>query len=262
MAPPTVHPEAFTRAVAGLRAADPRPEILLEEIAAPQRLAPYAFALSATVLRDDDEVATGRLILLHDPAGHEAWQGTLRLVTLVTAELESTWPADPLLPAVGWTWLTDALDAQDAGYTRDRRHGHADHVDPVRRAGRARRHRRPRDPRLLDPDRRRPRRAPAGLVRVLLASTAGLPPPGVTALPARRRPDASSRARAQQILNSRQAVLIGTARPMPSASRALAVARPTTCLAELTTGPPELPGLIGASNWIIGDWASSSCGRR
>ncbi len=24
--------------------------------------------------------------------------------------------ADPLLPGVGWTWLTDALDAQDAGY--------------------------------------------------------------------------------------------------------------------------------------------------
>ena len=44
-------PEAFTRAVAGLRAAAPRAEITLEEIAAPQRLAPYAFALSATVLR-------------------------------------------------------------------------------------------------------------------------------------------------------------------------------------------------------------------
>jgi Protein of unknown function (DUF3000) len=117
MAPTSAAPEAFTRAVAGLRAAAPREEILLEEIAAPQRLAPYGFALSATVLRDGDEVASGRLILLHDPAGHEAWRGNLRLVTLVTAELEADLAGDPLLPAVGWTWLTDALDQQGAAYT-------------------------------------------------------------------------------------------------------------------------------------------------
>ncbi|MEU4420396.1 DUF3000 domain-containing protein [Actinoplanes sp. NPDC024001] len=117
MASPSAPPEAFTRAVAGLRAESPRPEILLEEIAAPQRLAPYAFALSATVLRDGDEVAGGRLILLHEPAGHEAWRGDLRLVTLVTAELEADLATDPLLPAVAWTWLTDGLDQHAAAYT-------------------------------------------------------------------------------------------------------------------------------------------------
>src|SRR3954470_9147893 len=107
MAHPTA-PEAFTNAVAGLRTAAPRAEILLEEIAAPQKLAPYAFAVSATVLRDGDEVAGGRLILLHAPAGHEAWRGDLRLVTLVTAELDEDMAGDPLLPSVAWTWLTDA----------------------------------------------------------------------------------------------------------------------------------------------------------
>ncbi|MEU4241411.1 DUF3000 domain-containing protein [Actinoplanes sp. NPDC026619] len=117
MATPSAPPEAFTRAVAGLRAAAPRPEILLEEIAAPQRLAAYAFAVSATVLRDGDEVASGRLILLHEPAGHDSWRGDLRLVTLVTVELESDMAGDPLLPAVAWTWLTDALDQHDAAYT-------------------------------------------------------------------------------------------------------------------------------------------------
>ncbi len=110
-------PEAFTRAVAGLRAAAARDEILLEETAAPQRLAPYAFALSATVLRDGDEVASGRLILLHEPDGHDAWRGTLRLVTLITAELEDDLSGDPLLPEVAWTWLTDGLDQQGAAYT-------------------------------------------------------------------------------------------------------------------------------------------------
>ncbi|MEU4688029.1 DUF3000 domain-containing protein [Actinoplanes sp. NPDC023714] len=117
MASPSAAPEAFTRAVAGLRVASPWSEILLEEITAPQRLAPYAFALSATVLRGGDEVASGRLILLHEPAGHEAWRGDLRLVTLCTAELESDLATDPLLPAVAWTWLTDGLDHYAAAYT-------------------------------------------------------------------------------------------------------------------------------------------------
>jgi hypothetical protein len=117
MVPSTAAPEAFTRAVGGLRAVRPRTEILLEEIAAPQRLAPYAFAQSAAVLRDGDEVATGRLILLHDPDGHHAWQGTLRLVTYVTADVEPEMASDPMLPGVGWSWLTDALDGNGAHYT-------------------------------------------------------------------------------------------------------------------------------------------------
>src|SRR6185437_827789 len=117
MAPSTASPPSFTRAVDELRAVTPRAEITLEEVPAPQRLAPFAYAISGTVLRHGDEVATGRLILLHDPAGHAAWGGTVRLVTYVTAELESEIAADPLLAAVGWSWLTDALDHHEADYT-------------------------------------------------------------------------------------------------------------------------------------------------
>jgi hypothetical protein len=185
MAPAPAQPERFTRAVASLRAVTPRPEIELEEVGAPQRLAPYGFALSAAVLRAGDEVATGRLILLHDPAGHEAWEGTMRLVTYVTAELEVDMAADPLLPAVGWTWLTDALDAQDAAYraiggtvtqTMSSRFGEL--AGPPTTADiEIRASWTPTDDDLG-----------AHLLAwsVLLASTAGLPPPGVTALPARR----------------------------------------------------------------------------
>jgi hypothetical protein len=117
IAPSAAPPQAFTRAVEALRSVEPRAEIELEEVPAPQRLAPFAFALSGTVLRDGDEVATGRLILLHDPIGHEAWNGTLRLVTYVTAELEAELATDPLLPDVGWSWLVEALDAHEACYT-------------------------------------------------------------------------------------------------------------------------------------------------
>jgi hypothetical protein len=117
MAESTGLPETFARAVAGLRGVRPRPEILLEEVAAPQRLAPYSFALGATVLRDHDEVATGRLVLLHDPEGHDAWSGTLRVVSYVTAELEPDMAGDPMLAEVGWSWLVDALAAGGAKYT-------------------------------------------------------------------------------------------------------------------------------------------------
>lgn len=185
MAPPTVVPETFVRAVAGLRTAAPREEIRLEEMKPPRRLAPYTFALGATVRRDGEEVAVGRLILLHDPAGHEGWQGTLRLVTYVTADLEIDLVADPLLPAVGWSWLIDALDAQSARYTAiggtvtqtaSTKFGELAGPPPMGdieiRASWT----------PLDEELR-----PHLLAWcALLASTAGLPPPGVTALPDRR----------------------------------------------------------------------------
>ena len=112
-------PVEFRRAVDALRGATTRPEVTLEETPAPQRLAPHAFALTADVAVDDEELATGRLVLLHDPAGHEAWQGTFRLVTYVQADLEPELAADPLLPGVGWAWLTEALSAHGAEFTAE-----------------------------------------------------------------------------------------------------------------------------------------------
>ncbi|GLI02772.1 DUF3000 domain-containing protein [Phytohabitans aurantiacus] len=183
MAP--TEPETFARAVAGLKAVKPRPEILLEEVAAPQRLAPYAYALMGTVQRDEEEFATGRLILLYDPAGHEAWEGTMRLVTYVTAEMEPELAADPLLPDVGWTWLTDALEAEEATHvaiggtvtqTMSSRFGNLAGPPPAA------------DIEI------RASWTPVGedlgahlrAWCALLSSTAGLPPPGVTALHDRR----------------------------------------------------------------------------
>ena len=181
MAPSTASPPSFTRAVDELRAVTPRAEITLEEVPAPQRLAPLAYAMSGTVLRHGDEVATGRLILLHDPAGHEAWDGTMRLVTYVTAEVEPELAADPLLPGVGWSWLTDALDAHDARFTAiggtvtqtlstrfGELAGPPTAADIEIRASWT----------PLDDD----LSAHVEAWCALLASTAGLPPPGVTAI--------------------------------------------------------------------------------
>ncbi len=77
---------------------------------------PYAVALSATVSRDDAEVAWGRLVLLYDPAGQPAWGGPFRVTAYLRAEVEAEIAADPLLGQVGWSWLTEALDARAPGY--------------------------------------------------------------------------------------------------------------------------------------------------
>lgn len=109
-------PEAFAEALAEVRGARLRPEVVVEETPAPQRLAPFAVALSAEVVVDDAEVSSGRLVLLHEPRGHDAWQGTFRLVAYVRADLELEMAGDPLLPSVGWMWLLEALDARGADY--------------------------------------------------------------------------------------------------------------------------------------------------
>ncbi|HEU5036263.1 MAG TPA: DUF3000 domain-containing protein [Nocardioides sp.] len=109
-------PPEFRDAVATMRAARLRPEVFCEEMPAPQRIAPYASALSADVTVDDTDLGTGRIILLHDPAGNDAWDGTFRCVAYARAEVDVEQAIDPLLAAVGWSWLTEALDAHGASY--------------------------------------------------------------------------------------------------------------------------------------------------
>ncbi|QCW51483.1 DUF3000 family protein [Nocardioides dongxiaopingii] len=113
----SVAPAEFRAAVAAMRAAPLRPEVFCEEMPAPQRIAPYAAALSADVTVDETDVGTGRLILLHDPDGNDAWDGTFRCVAYCRAEVELELVADPMLAHVGWSWLTDALEAHGAAHT-------------------------------------------------------------------------------------------------------------------------------------------------
>jgi len=112
-------PPEFRAAVATMHAARLRPEIFCEEMPAPQRIAPHASALSADVTVDDTDVGTGRIIVLHDPAGNDAWDGTFRCVAYARAEIELDLVTDPMLPMVGWSWLTEALSAHGASYTSE-----------------------------------------------------------------------------------------------------------------------------------------------
>jgi len=100
---------SFDAALSSLRSVKYRPDINVQETPAPQRLAPFSVALSGEIVADDDEIASGRWVLLHDPEGIDSWQGNFRVVTYVKAAVDIEIAADPLLPSVGWAWLREAL---------------------------------------------------------------------------------------------------------------------------------------------------------
>lgn len=105
---------AFDKLIDHLRSITPRSEIILEEVPAPQKLAAYSFAFSADVsngLLDDaeDELASGRFVLLHEPGGQDTWEGEFRCVTFVRADVDPVMQEDPLLPEVGWSWFLESI---------------------------------------------------------------------------------------------------------------------------------------------------------
>ncbi len=115
-APP---PEEFLAVLAAIQGLQVRPEIELSELPAPQRLAPFAHAIAATVhdTLSDDEIGSGRFVILYDPDGVASWQGTLRFVIFATCDVEGEIARDPLLPDVAWSWLNDELQAGGIEYT-------------------------------------------------------------------------------------------------------------------------------------------------
>lgn len=109
-------PEGFRRAVATLHRASVRPEVTVADASAPARLAPFTRALTADVRVDDVDLAAGRLVVLHDPDGQAGWEGTTRMVAYLRAGTDVEIAVDPMLPAVGWSWLVEALTLRGARY--------------------------------------------------------------------------------------------------------------------------------------------------
>lgn len=119
-------PAEFSRAVESMHEARLRPEITLGTIRPPQRLAPFSHAIGlevnhgedpTVVAVDSDGDAFGRLILLHDPGSEDSWEGTMRLVAFIQADMDDVVASDPLLPEVAWQWLTEGLSELGAEYT-------------------------------------------------------------------------------------------------------------------------------------------------
>ena len=105
--------DGLFRALRGFR---PRPEIEIEEIPAPAKLASHGFAMLAECFDGELEVANGRFVLLHEPGGQETWGGDLRAVTFIKADIEQEMGSDPLLPQVGWSWFEESLSDLDASH--------------------------------------------------------------------------------------------------------------------------------------------------
>jgi hypothetical protein len=113
--PETEQPELLREAAAGIAGVPLRPEVDVELLPPPRRLASHSHAVSVSVAdADGDEVASGRFVALYEPDGHDEWHGVFRCVTLAQADLESEIAEDPLLPDVVWSWLTEALDQHGA----------------------------------------------------------------------------------------------------------------------------------------------------
>ncbi len=116
-------PAEFRAALDALSRVQARPEVVLEHIPAPQRLAPYAHAVGARVTEpaaegddEDFEIASARFIVLFDPEGHEAWQGTTRCVGYLSAATDEQLVDDAMFSEVAWSWLTDALTEAGAAH--------------------------------------------------------------------------------------------------------------------------------------------------
>ncbi len=110
-------PPLFDIAVQAILNMSWRPELKVEEIPAPGKIAPFAVAISAEVELNDEELGSGRLVLLHDPAGSASWDGDFRCVTYARADVDPEMVTDPLLTEVGWSWLIDALERNQAEYS-------------------------------------------------------------------------------------------------------------------------------------------------
>ena len=112
---------AFERLIDQLRTFTPRAEVSLIEVPAPQKLATFSFAFSADVSNgllgdEENEVANGRFVLLHEPGGQATWDGEFRCVTFVSADVDPVMQEDPMLPEVGWSWFLESLERNDCSY--------------------------------------------------------------------------------------------------------------------------------------------------
>lgn len=107
-------PAAFAASLESLRRVQYRAEFTVREAPAPARLAPFGYAQTVDVEIGDDLVGSGRLVILHDPAGQPTWEGTTRVIAYIDADVDLEVAADPVLPEVGWAWLNEALTESDA----------------------------------------------------------------------------------------------------------------------------------------------------
>lgn len=115
--------DAFAQALASLRIANHRPELAIEQIPAPNKLASEAVAFAASVetLNDNEalDLGTGRFVLLHDEKPQEPWGGHFRIVAFAKSPLETFIGAESMITEVAWSWLLDSLEQKQAHFSHE-----------------------------------------------------------------------------------------------------------------------------------------------
>jgi len=114
---PAARPAAFEVARHQLASFAWCAEVTVDSLPAPRGIAPFSAAIEADLTDGLGNESSGRLILLHDPAGNPAWSGDFRCVTAAQAPIDEETVADPYRAEVGWGWLMDALTGHDARFT-------------------------------------------------------------------------------------------------------------------------------------------------
>ena len=113
-------PAEFMLAMGSLKNAATRDELIIEQIAAPGRLAKFEIAFSAqvdaTAAGVSSDLGTGRFILLWDEQEPEPWQSKFRVITFAKSPLETNIGADELISDVAWAWLTESLENRNAAF--------------------------------------------------------------------------------------------------------------------------------------------------
>ncbi|WP_188042744.1 DUF3000 domain-containing protein [Changpingibacter yushuensis] len=115
-------PADFLTALESLKGHTFRHELHVTQIPPPQRIAPWAVALQAEVndspsLDPDFYRGNAKFVVLYDPSGQPAWDGTIRIVTYVAAPVDQAMSVDPLLGEVSWAWLVESLEDEGARYS-------------------------------------------------------------------------------------------------------------------------------------------------
>ncbi len=111
-------PEAFVEALLSLRRSPRHRAIEIEEVPPPRRLAPFTAALALRTLDEEsgEPLASGRFVVLHDPAGQIGWNGEFRLIAQLRSAIDPDMGRDPLLAEALWSYADDCLAEAGAGY--------------------------------------------------------------------------------------------------------------------------------------------------
>jgi len=108
----------FRLAASSLLQANIRPEVIVDQIDAPQNLSRHAIAFSCDVKANELDSSifrgTGRFILLWDDAPQESWTNNYRVILYAKSPLETDIGFNDDSSEIAWAWLSASLERHGA----------------------------------------------------------------------------------------------------------------------------------------------------